>query len=104
MHCAARSFCRDTPAHLAKYSWPAVAWQPNNTRPFFIHAVTLFHTVWRRVIHPSLVRYAALHAVVAVGLVGHTCTELNYTSFGCDRPHGVLAPPHGMPRLPHVLV
>ena len=61
-----------------------------------IYAVTLLCRVWRRVIQPGLARYAALRAVVAAGLVGHTCTELNYTSFGCDRPHWVLAPPHGI--------
>ena len=74
-----------------------MAWQSNNTRPGFIHAVALLRTVWRRVIYPRRVRYAALHAVVAVGLVGHTCAELSYASFGCDRPHGALAPLHGMP-------
>ena len=65
MHSAGRSLCCDTPAHLAKYYWPAVAWQPNTTRPFFTHGVALFNMVWRRIIHPSRVRYAALHAVVA---------------------------------------
>ena len=89
MHGAGRSFCCDSPANLAKYSWPAVEWQSNNTRPVFTHAAALFRTVWRCVIYPGLVHYAALHYVVAVGLVGHTCTELNYSSFGCDRPHGV---------------
>ena len=53
MHCAARSFCRDTPSHLAKGrdSWPAVPWQHSDTRPFVIHLSihTLCHTVWRRV-------------------------------------------------------
>ena len=39
MHGAARPFCPDSPANLAKCSWPAVAWQPNNTRPFFIDVV-----------------------------------------------------------------
>ena len=54
VQCAGRSFCCDSPAHLAKCSWPAVAWQSNNTRPFFVHAVALFRTVWRRVITLAL--------------------------------------------------
>ena len=89
---------RLAPANLAKCSWPAVAWQSNNTRPVFIYSVALVRTVWRRVIYPGRVRYATLRAKVAVGLVGHTCTELNYTSFGCDRPHGALAPCHATAR------
>ena len=50
LHCAARAFCRDTSAHQAKCSWPAVAWQPTNTSLCFIYVVTLFHMVWRWVL------------------------------------------------------
>ena len=88
VHGAGRSFCCDSPAHLAKYYWPAVTWQPNTTRPFFIRVVALFRMAWGRVLLPSLLRYAALPTVVAAGLVGHTYTELNTLARDVIGPRG----------------
>ena len=49
----------------------------------------LFRTVWRRVVHPTHVRYAALPAVVAAGLVGHTSAELNMFARDLIGPMGI---------------